>query len=64
MVIAVLAIDHFAGEPIGSKIPRLTFYGEGAGLVAFGISLLVASRALPFITAPRERISMLPISAS
>jgi len=64
MVIVVLAFDHFAGEPIGSKIPRLTFYGEGAGLIAFGISWLVASRALPFITAPAERISVLPVSAS
>jgi hypothetical protein len=64
MVIAVLAIDHFAGEPIGSRMPRLTFYCERAGLVAFGISWLVASRALPFITAPGERISVLPISGS
>jgi peptidoglycan biosynthesis protein MviN/MurJ (putative lipid II flippase) len=64
IVIAVLAIDHFAGDPISSRIPRLTFYGERAGLVAFGISWLVASRALPFITAPRERVSVLPISAS
>jgi len=64
IVIAVLAIDHFAGDPISSKIPRLTFYGERAGLVAFGISWLVASRAIPFITAPTERVSVIPISAS
>ncbi len=61
-MIAVLAIDHFAGEPIGSKVPGLTFYGERAGLVAFGISWLVASRVLPVITASGERISILPIS--
>ena len=62
IVIAVLAIDHFTGEPIGSKVPGLTFYGERAGLVAFGISWLVASRVLPVITASGERISILPIS--
>jgi hypothetical protein len=64
IVITVLAIDHFAGEPIGSKAPRLIFYGESTGLVAFGISWLVASRTLPLITAPGERVSVLPISAS
>jgi len=63
LVIAVLGIDNFTGKHLGSKLPRLTFYGEEAALVAFGISWLVASRAIPFITAPRERVSMLPVSA-
>ena len=58
---AVLAIDYFGGEPISSRIPRLIFYGERAGLVAFGASWLVASRAIPFITAPEERIKILPL---
>lgn len=64
LVIAVLGIDNFTGGHLGSKVPRLTFYGERAGLVAFGISWLVASRALPFITTPTERISLLPVKRS
>jgi hypothetical protein len=64
LVIAVLGIDGFTGKHLGSKLPRLTFYGEKAGLIAFGISWLVASRAIPFITAPHERVSVLPVSAS
>lgn len=61
LVIVILGIDNFTGGHLGAKVPRLTFYGERAGLVAFGISWLVASRALPFITRPDERVSMLPI---
>jgi Protein of unknown function (DUF998) len=64
LVIAVLGIDNFTGAHLGSKLPRLTFYGEWAGLVAFGISWLVASRAIPFITKREERVSLLPIAAS
>lgn len=57
---AVLALDNFAGHFISAKVARLTFYGERAGLVAFGISWLVASRALPVLTAADERISLSP----
>jgi Protein of unknown function (DUF998) len=64
LVIAVLGIDNFTGGHLASKFDRLTFFGEWAGLLAFGISWLVASRALPFITAPRERVSLLPICTS
>ena len=64
LVIAVLGIDNFTGGHLASKFSRLTFFGEWTGLLAFGISWLVASRALPFITAPRERVSLLPVSAS
>lgn len=64
LVIAVLGIDNFSGQHLGNKFPRLTFYGEWIGLVAFGTSWLVASRVIPFITAPHERISVLPVSAS
>jgi hypothetical protein len=63
LVIAVLGIDNFTGGYLGAKMPRLTFYGERAGLMAFGISWLVASRALPFITRPTERVSLLPVEA-
>jgi hypothetical protein len=62
--VAVLALDFFTSEAISAKIPRLIFYGERAGLVAFGVSWLVASRVLPVITAKGERISVLPVSAS
>jgi hypothetical protein len=64
LVIAVLGIDGFTGQHLGSKLSRLTLYGETAGLIAFGISWLVASRTIPFITAPGERVSLLPVSAS
>lgn len=64
VAVAVLALDFFTGEAIRDKIPRLVFYGEQAGLVAFGISWLVASRVLPIITAKEERVSVLPVTAS
>jgi hypothetical protein len=64
LVIAVLGIDNFIGNHLASKVPRLTFYGERAGLMPFGISWLVASKALPFITKPTERVSLLPVEAS
>ena len=57
--IAALAVDRFAGGALSSALPRLTFYGEATGLVAFGISWLTASRVLPLITAPQERFSPL-----
>lgn len=60
VVIATLAFDHFSGGVIRAKDPHLTFHGEYAGLVAFGIAWLVASRALPVITSREERVSILP----
>lgn len=63
LVVAVLGLDFFTGEALSAKCDRLVFYGERAGLVAFGISWLVASRVLPVITAKGERVSLLPISA-
>lgn len=62
LVMLVLAFDHFAGGPISNKVPRLVFQGEQAALFAFGVSWLVASRVLPGITDPRERISVLPVA--
>ena len=35
--------------------PRAVFYGETAALIAFGISWLTASRALPLLAKPEER---------
>ena len=48
--ILIIAIDNFTGGIISSRIDRLTFYGENAGLIAFGIAWLTASRTLPLIT--------------
>lgn len=56
----VLALDNFAGHFISARVDRLVFYGERAGLMAFGVSWLVASRALPVLTAKDERIQVLP----
>jgi hypothetical protein len=48
--ILIIAIDNLSGGIISSRIDRLTFYGENAGLIAFGIAWLTASRTLPLIT--------------
>ncbi len=57
LAILVLAIDNLFGGSLSARIPRLTFYGEATGLVAFGISWLTASRVLPIITRQDERFS-------
>ena len=56
--IVVLGADYFSNGAISSRIDRLTFYGEYAGLVAFGIAWLIASRALPVISRSDERLSV------
>ncbi|SOE06259.1 hypothetical protein SAMN05518800_6895 [Variovorax sp. YR752] len=55
--IAVLALDHFLAGAFSRSVPRLVFYGEAVGLIAFGISWLTASRTLPLITRRDERFS-------
>lgn len=55
--IAVLALDRFLSGALSRVVPRLVFYGEAVGLVAFGISWLTASRTLPVITRKEERFS-------
>ena len=55
--IVVLAVDGLFGGFLTAKVPRLTFYGEATGLVAFGISWLTASRTLPVLTREGERFS-------
>lgn len=55
--ILALAFDNLSGGVLTASIPRLTFYGERTGLMAFGISWLTASRVLPVITRPDERFS-------
>jgi len=57
--ILVLAIDAFSDGSLSAKVARLTFYGERAALIAFGISWLTASRVLPVLTREDERFSPL-----
>lgn len=59
LAIVVLGVDHLLGEPLGSKYERLTFYGEAAGLIAFGVSWLTASQVLPLVTRPKDRFKPL-----
>ncbi len=54
--VLTIAIDNLSGGVISSKIVRLAFYGEFAGLIAFGVSWLTASRVLPFITSMEDRV--------
>ena len=56
--ILIIAMDNVSGGIISSKISRLAFYGEKAGLVAFGIAWLSASRILPLLTRKEERLSL------
>ena len=55
--ILVLAIDGLFGNSLTAMVPKLTFYGEATGLVAFGISWQTVSRTLPVLTQERERFS-------
>lgn len=55
--ILTLALDKFLHHAISSQIPRLTFYGERTGLVAFGISWLTASHWLPVLASKSERFA-------
>ena len=57
VAILTLAFDHFSNGLISARIVRLTFYGERASLIAFGISWLTASRILPVISSEAERFS-------
>lgn len=55
--IFVLAVDHLIGGSISAVIPRLTFFGEMAGLVSFGAAWLTASRVFPILTNAEERFN-------
>jgi uncharacterized protein YacL len=59
LAILVLGYDNLSHGALSARIPRLTFYGEATGLVAFGISWLLASRVIPGITGGDERFSPL-----
>lgn len=62
--ILIMVSDKAAGGVLSSRIPRLVFYCERAGLVAFGISWLTASRVLPVLTRSDERFSPLGTGAT
>jgi len=55
--ILTIAFDRVSGGILSSKIPRLIFYGQATGLVAFGVSWFAASRVLPGLTTRKERFS-------
>lgn len=57
--IAVLTYNGLAGGALQAQIPRLTFYGEAVGLIAFGTSWLAASKVLPVLARADERFSPL-----
>ncbi len=59
LAMLTIAVDRLLGGVLTASVPRLTFYGEATGLVAFGISWLTASRVLPIITGEAERFSPL-----
>ena len=56
--ILIIAIDNLSGGIISSRISRLIFYGERAGLVAFGVAWLSASQIFPLLTSELERFSV------
>ena len=56
--ILIIAIDNLSGGIISSRIRRLIFYGERAGLVAFGVAWLSASQIFPLLTSELERFSV------
>lgn len=58
---ALMAIDILTGGALSDRIARFTFYAEASGLVAFGIAWLTASRILPLITRPDERLPFAPL---
>lgn len=57
--IVTLAYNAFTHGSLSNGIPRLIFYGETVGLIAFGVAWLTASRVLPLLTLPSERFSPL-----
>ncbi len=56
--IATLVLDTLLGEALSAVVDHLVFYAEAAGLMAFGVSWLTASRVLTVLTSPDERLSL------
>lgn len=59
LAMATMGIANLYEDTIKIKYPRIIFYCEAAGLIAFGISWLTASRVFPVVTKPEERFSPL-----
>ena len=57
--ILVMGSNVLLEGALAARIPRLNFFEESEGLLAFGISWLIASRVLPLVTRPDERFSPL-----
>ena len=51
-----MAIDFISNQSLSDIIPRLTFYSERTGLIAFGVSWLTASKFFPGVSSRDERI--------
>jgi hypothetical protein len=62
--IIVLSVNGLSGDALRTVVPRLTFYGEATGLIAFGIAWLTASHCVPLITAKEELFSPFTASSS
>lgn len=57
---ALMDVDYLTDNALSAHFDRFTFRSEAAGLVAFGIASLTASRILPLITRADERLSLKP----
>ena len=57
--IALMALNGALHFKFSEVHPRFVFWCEAAGLIAFGVSWLTASHALPLINASNERFSPL-----
>ena len=56
--IIILSLDFIFDGIFSSRVSRLTFYGEKASLLAFGVAWLTASQILPLVT--RKDVDRLP----
>lgn len=56
--ILTLVIDSLLDGAFTKIEPRLMFYSEQTGLIAFGVAWLCASRSLPIITSTTERCNV------
>jgi hypothetical protein len=54
---AIMFVDFITHDALSAVVPRLTFYCERTGLIAFGIAWLTASYVLPVISSRVERFS-------
>lgn len=57
LMIVILGASRLMSDSDKDRFPRLTFYGEKAALIAFGVSWLTASLYLPVITTKHERLT-------